>query len=123
MASYGGAQCLGFAVHVAVRRAKASCDRVSFFGVNGTFSVFGGSRGSVFEVSGVLWGVGVAELLAVEGLLYSMGDGVGRYLIDDVGRTWSDVIFLGEYVPHPDGPKWTDDGVCLPYSARFYGLI
>ena len=123
MASYGGVACLGFAVHVAARKCKVQCDRVSFFGVDGTYSIYGGSRGFVYDVSGVLWGVNVPEMLYIESLLYGFSDAVPRDLVDDVGRVWSNVIFLGEYVPHSDGPKWTDNGVCLPYSARFYGLV
>lgn len=123
MASYGGVACLGFAVHVAARKVKVSCDRVSFFGVDGTYSIYGGSRGFVYEVRGVLWGADLPAMLGVEAMLYGFADAVPRYLIDDVGRTWPNVIFLGEYVPHEGGPKWTDTGVCLPYSARFYGLM
>ncbi len=50
------------------------------------------------------------SLLSVEALLYSFADAYPRELTDDVGRVWENVIFLGEYVPNVDGPKYTDIG-------------
>ena len=80
------------------------------------------TRGRIFEVTGVLIGVDMPGLLASEALLLSYADGIARTLVDPIGRMFLNVYFQGEYLPSPEGPKWTDQGVCLPYRAVFYGL-
>jgi hypothetical protein len=120
--SFGGVDIFGAAVHIQhVPRAGAQ-QTASFFGQDGTLMNWGGTRGRVFEVNGVLLGADIPSLLAAESLLLSYGDGVARILIDPIGRQFPNVYFAGEYVPSPEGPKWTDQGVCLPYRAVFYGL-
>lgn len=122
MATYGGLG-LGVAVHVQALEVEGCAYRTAYFGVDGTTSLYGGSRGWIFHVDGVLWGATPAALLAFEAAVRALPRGVGSILADDVGREWANVIFLGEYVPSAEGPKYTDTGVCLPYTATFYGLI
>lgn len=74
------------------------------------------------EVAGILGGKDIPSLLAAEASLLAYADGIARTLVDHVGRVFRNVIFHGKYVPSPEGPKWTDDGPCLPYHAVFYGL-
>jgi hypothetical protein len=122
MPTYDGVNCFGAAVHVQ-HIPNASAEQInSFFGVDGTVAVYGGSRGRVFHIEGVLFGGDLSELLAAEAFLLSYADGIGRVLVDDSGRVFGNVYYRGEYIPSPDGPKWTDQGVCLPYHAVFYGL-
>ncbi len=85
-------------------------------------TLFAGTRGRTFEVTGLLIGKDIPSLLAAEANLLSYADGIVRILVDPIGRIFPDVIFQGEYLPSPEGPKWTDSGVCLPYRAVFYGL-
>ena len=120
--SFGGADIFGVAVHIQ-HIPRANAHQVdSFFGVNGTVTLFGGTRGRIFEVTGVLVGLDIPSLLASEGLLLSYADGIARTLVDPIGRTFLNVYFRGEYTPSSEGPNWTDQGVCLPYRAVFYGL-
>ncbi len=120
--SYGGADIFGVAVHIQhIPRATAN-QISSFFGVNGAVSLFGGSRGRVFEVTGVLVAPDIPTLIAYEQLLLSYGDGIARTLIDPIGRVFYNVYFQGEYVPYAEGNKWTDQYTILPYRAVFYGL-
>ena len=123
--SYGGVPVFGLAVHIQhVPRANAQ-QVDAFFGVNGNVTLYGGSRGRVFEISGVLWGEDIPSLIAAEANLLSYADGIARTLIDPIGRSFPNVIFQGEYQPSPEGPKPTDSltgGYILPYRAVFHGL-
>lgn len=120
--SFGGVDIFGAAVHIQNIPRSNAHQVNSFFGVNGNVTLFGGTRGRVFEVTGVLIGSDIPDLLAAEALLLSYADGIARTLVDPVGRTFPNVYFRGEYLPSPEGPKWTDRGVCLPYHALFHGL-
>jgi hypothetical protein len=121
--SYGGVPLFGLAVHIQ-HIPKANAQQVDmFFGVDGSVALFGGTRGRMFEVTGVLAGKDIPSLLAAEALLLSYADGIARTLVDPIGRTFPNVIFQGEYTPSPEGPKYTDSGVILPYRAVFRGLI
>jgi hypothetical protein len=65
----------------------------------------------------------IADLNAVEAALLSYADGNAHTLVDDRGREWNNVIFLGEYTPFAQGPKpLATSGWCLPYTAIFHGL-
>jgi hypothetical protein len=120
--SYGGVDIFGAAVHIQ-HIPRANAQQVdSFFGTNGNVTLFGGTRGRTFEVTGVLIGKDIPTLLAAEATLLSFADGIARTLVDPIGRTFPYVIFQGEYLPSPEGPKWTNAGVCLPYRAVFHGL-
>jgi hypothetical protein len=120
--SYGGAPIFGAAVRIQHIPHPNVQQVDSFFGSNGNVTLFGGSRGRTLEVTGVLVGRDLPSLLAAEAVLLSYADGIARTLVDPLGRTFPSVIFQGEYLPSPEGPKWTDTGVCLPYRAVFHGL-
>ena len=103
----------------------------TFFGVSGVLSLFGGARGRTFLVSGVLYDVDLPSLNADEtlflpGLSGSYADGVARVLFDTRGRTWQNVVYLGQFEADPLGPQpgvWgSDSGWILPYRAVFHGL-
>ena len=94
-------------------------------------SVFGGSRGRSFQVSGVLYDVDIPTLNADEdvftpGVDGSVADGVARTLADTRGRSWANVIYLGQFTPDPMGPRpavWAGaSGWAMPYRAVFHGL-
>jgi hypothetical protein len=129
--TYGGAPIFGLAVKIEEVPMQASQQLEAFFGVPGLLSVFGGTRGRTFNVSGVLYDVDIPTLNAVEnvftpGVTGSMADGIARPLFDTRGRTWTNVVYLGQFQPDPMGPRpavWAgSSGWALPYRAVFHGL-
>jgi hypothetical protein len=129
--TYGGVPMFGLAVQIQEVPAASAAQMEAFFGIPGMLSVFGGSRGRSFQVSGVLFDVDIPTLnsdedLFTPGVSGSMADGIARPLFDTRGRTWANVIYLGEYQPDPMGPRpaaWGNgSGWALPYRAVFHGL-
>jgi hypothetical protein len=129
--TYGGVPIFGLAVHIEQVPAQAAAQSEAFFGVPGMLSVFGGTRGRTFQVQGVLYDVDIPTLSLDEniftpGVTGTVADGVARPLFDTRGRTWANVIYLGEFQPHPMGPRpavWGGgSGWALPYRAVFHGL-
>jgi hypothetical protein len=122
MTSYNGASIFGAAVRVQhVARPNAQ-QLNAFFGVTGTQTLFGGGRGRLFLIRGILLGSTIAELNSFEAVFQGYADGVARTLVDPRGRSWPNVIFRGEFVPEPGSPFPTTGGWALPYRAVFYGL-
>ena len=122
MITYGGSNIFGAAVrfqHLANPNAQ---QENSFFGVTGTQTLYGGGRGRMFLVSGVLVGNSLTALNAAEATLQGYADGIARPLVDPRGRVWENVLYKGEFVPDPKGPYPTPDGWALPYRAVFHGL-
>ena len=94
-----------------------------FFGVDGQQTLFGGVRGRTFIISGVLSASNMPTLNAVEATLLSYADGLTHTLVDNRGRIWPNVIFRGEYMPSPMGPRpLAGGGWCLPYRLVMDGL-
>lgn len=97
-----------------------------FFGVNGTMCLHGGERGFVVMVSGVFFGDTVNDVVAMEGNLLSLRDGIPRLLADNAFRIYPNVIFDGAYQAWEHGikPGWVGPylGWALPYKAVFRGL-
>lgn len=122
MMTYNGVNIFGSAVqfqHVAHPRAQQVN---AYFGVSGTQVLDGGGRGRSFYIRGVLTAPTFAGLSAAESQFATFADGVARTLIDPRGRTWSNVVFKGEFVPDPSGPQPAGGGWALPYRAVFHGL-
>jgi hypothetical protein len=129
--TYGGVPIFGAAVRIQQVPEIASQQAEAFFGVPGVLSVFGGHRGRTFQITGVLYDSDLVLLNSDEdvftpGVAGSVADGVARSLSDTRGRTWANVIYLGEFQPDPRGPvpgSWgTGSGWVLPYRAVFRGL-
>jgi len=130
-ATYGDVPIFGMAVRIEQVPAAPGQQVEAFFGVPGVMSVYGGHRGRIFQVSGVLFDEDLDTLNALEnvftpGVDGSMADGVARDLFDTRGRTWTNVVLLGGFQPDPMGPRpgaWNgDSGWVLPYRAVFHGL-
>jgi hypothetical protein len=122
MMTYNGVNIFGSAVrfqHVAHPRAQQVN---AFFGVSGTQVLDGGGRGRSFFIQGVLVAPTIAGLGLAESGFASFADGVARTLIDPRGQVWKNVVFKGEFVPDPRGPKPASGGWALPYRAVFHGL-
>lgn len=129
--TYGGVPIFGAAVRMRQIPVPASQQAEAFFGVPGIMSVFGGHRGRTFEVTGILYDDDISLLNSDEdvftpGVSGTAADGVARVLFDTRGRSWANVVCLGEYQPDPNGPVrglvggfgfWV-----LPYRAIFHGL-
>jgi hypothetical protein len=91
-----------------------------FFGTSGKQSLYGGTRGRLFNVEGVL----VAEdgeastLQSYVDAILSYDDGIGRTLFHDVYGSWDSVIFR-RFEPS----ERVLPGPALPYKAFFEGLV
>ena len=90
-----GQAVFGRAVHTVMEPCDLAMSYSAFFGVNGQYSVFGGSRGRRFDVSGVLAASSVAGLIAARAALLSFQDGAAHILLDTYGVTWPWVVFVG----------------------------
>lgn len=122
MMTYNGEDIFGLAAkcrHVANPRAQ-QVD--AYFGVNGSRLLDGGGRGRTFQVRGVLVAATAEGLAEAEARFAGYADGVARELVDSLGRSWSNVVFKGEFSPDPLGPVPTAAGWALPYRAVFHGL-
>jgi hypothetical protein len=129
--TYGGVPIFGLAVKIEEVPLQCAQQLEAFFGVPSMMSVFGGTRGRTFNISGVLYDVDLPTLNSDEdiftpGVDGSVADGVARPLFDTRGRTWANVIYLGQFQPDPMGPRpavWSGSaGWALPYRAVFHGL-
>ena len=95
----------------------------SFFGINGNVTLYGGSRGRIHEIAGVLLAGDLPSLLQAEATLLTYADGIARTYTDTQGRSWPNTIFHGEYQPSPEGPRpAADQGWCLPFRCVLHGL-
>lgn len=125
-----GEEVFGIAVSMQMVPTPTAQQLAEFFGVNGLFQSFGGSRGRTFMVEGSLIGEDIPALNALESDLLSFADGVGRQLSDTRGRTWPSVVFRNEYQADPHGPRpatWFDGddlvgGWALRYKLVLHGL-
>jgi len=118
-----GSPVFGYAVNV-VHNPHPNAQQINeFFGINGVQTLFGGSRGRTFMISGVLADVDLPSINDDEALLLSYADGLPHTLVDNRGRVWFNVIFRGEYQPFEQGPRWlAGGGYCLPYKLTMTGL-
>ena len=122
MATYDGFAIFGRSVSISVLSAPGEFQRTAFNGQNGLYSLFGGQRGHVFQVEGVLYGADLTALFAARALIESYNDGLSRVLIDTAGYSWGQVVFNGDYSP---AGKYTygHGGIVQPYRCSFTGLI
>jgi hypothetical protein len=109
---------------IVVHNPHPNAQQISqFFGINGQQTLFGGTRGRSFRISGVLSASTMSALNAAESTLLSYADGLTHTLVDNRGRIWPNVIFRGEYAPSSSGPRpLAGGGWCLPYRLVMEGL-
>lgn len=121
MASYDGFD-LGYACRVEMLPAPSELQVNAFFGVSGVQTLWGGNRGRIFTVNAVAAGANAAAVDAKRDTLLSYADGIGRVLVDDVGASWSYVIFTGQF--QFTGPYGVAGGLVVrPYTAVFRGNV
>ena len=125
MASLGGLDVFGLSVKIRARPAAVGAADLQLLRDQRIQVVWGGTRGRGFFVSGVLVGEDISVLTAAEAVLLSYDDGIGRVLVDTLGRVWPAVVFSGQYQPDPMGPRPLagDVGWGLPYKATFFSLL
>jgi hypothetical protein len=129
--TYDGFPIFGLSVKMQMLPNATQHQIDAFFGVGGTVSLFGGSRGRVFLIGGVLFAneefddaSTIATINSLEGIIHSYADGVARILTDTRGNAWPFVVFRDEFQPDPMGCRPAgDQGWCLPYKCIFHGLI
>jgi hypothetical protein len=129
-ATLDGNAIFGLAVKIQHVLRPSVNDLAEFFGINGLFSNFGGTRGRILVVEGVLIGQDIPSLNLNEGTFETYVDGAAHILTDSRGRAWSNVIFQGDFQPDPRGPAplvgyYNGDGSqwwALPYRAAFLAL-
>jgi hypothetical protein len=120
MATLNGDNIFGFSVQMPSQMNPTSQQLNSFFGVNGLQSLYGGLRGRVFMISGVLFGATLGDLAAAQNAWENYVNGIGYELVDTMGRAWSPVL-LQPLVPQ--GRILVDyRGFYLPYQGGAIGL-
>ena len=126
-----GAPIFGWAVRMLHQQHPSAQQIVEFFGVDGTFALYGGSRGRVFAVRGFLVGQDLPTLNQAQSVFDTsvagnIADGVGRTLFDTRGRTYLNVVYRGEFEEEEGGPRpgsWpTGSGYVLPYRLMLHGV-
>lgn len=127
MATYGGASVFGGSVTVEMTPAPSESQVSAFFGVSGTFSTFGGTRGRSFRVTGLLGGATPEAVAAARDTLLSYDDGIGRVLYDPVENvSWPQVVFTGAFRwTGPFGAAATAGSTLWvrPYECLFVGRV
>jgi hypothetical protein len=121
-ATYGGVAIFGLVESFVATVNPVARQVTAFPGVNGLLSKFLGSRGTTYRIRGVLNDNSLGALNADEQVLLSYADGIARTLTDVRGRSFSNVVFDGEYDPDPMGPRPTDTGWALRYTMIMHGL-
>jgi hypothetical protein len=121
MASYDGVPLFGRSVSIRMEQNPSAKQLVSFFGLNGVYSLGGGGRGRTFFIQGVLAASSDAELSSLMGLILSYDDNIARVLVDTVGNTWPEVVFdrfqPGERYMH------ANTAALIDYRMTMIGLI
>jgi len=125
-AFYDGSPIFGLSVRCVHMPQENAMQMAAFFGVNALQSIMGGTRGRIFQISGLFYGPLPIDCVTQELFLLSYADGIGRTLIDTTGVSWSNVIFSGLYSRQNNGQFGVlCDGsgyFCLPYSCVFKGV-
>lgn len=123
MVTLGGSAIFGLAITVQMVEAEPAMQVDSFFGLDGTVSLFGGTRGRTFVVRALMVGADASGLAANLQALWNHNDGVGRVLVDSLGIAWPDVVYRGF---RQEGPiQWLAGGagLALPYTVILEGRI
>ena len=115
LCTYSGLSLFGQAVRCKMMQAPSAAQINEFFGVNGKSQLYGGSRGRIFAIDGVLWS-GDGPVGTQLALLLSFDDGVGRVFYHDLWGSWPGVVFR-QYEPARILPDSS-----LIYKAAFEGL-
>ncbi|MGO9463086.1 MAG: hypothetical protein ACLQIB_04405 [Isosphaeraceae bacterium] len=123
MPTLDGNPVFGYASHVRHNPHPSAQQFNAFFGINGQQTLHGGSRGRTFLISGVFAGSSFYDITNAEAALLTYADGQPHTLVDNLGRTWANVIFRGDYEPFAEGPRpLAGGGWCLPFKCVMEAL-
>jgi hypothetical protein len=121
MPTYDGNSIFGYATKTRMEVNPSAAQINEFFGTTGMQSLFGGGRGRVFLIEGVLGADSTSDLNSAIALILSYDDGVGRVFEHPIWGAWPSVVFR-RWIPGErflfSGGNWY-----LPYKAQFDGLI
>jgi hypothetical protein len=120
--SYDGTYLFGRSVTVVMDQNPTEKQYNTFFGISGVLSLWGGGRGRLFMISGVLTGSDATALAAARALILSYDDGLARVLVDTLGVAWPGVIF-DRFQQDGRILQLAGGGLAMPYRASFIGLI
>jgi len=73
----------------------------AFMGVNGVQTIYGGSRGDTFNITGMFVADDLAGIAAAEADLLSFADGQIHTFVDNLGRSWQNIVFKKQYSHDP----------------------
>jgi hypothetical protein len=127
MATYGGIDIF-IRPFATTHNPRPSAQQLSdFFGVSGQQALWGGFRGRLLEISGMLYAPDMDTLNAYEGVWTApqtglKGDGIARDLVDTRGRTWPSCLCM-DFQPESQvriDPQW---GYFFRYRSAFHGLV
>lgn len=121
-AYFGGTNIFGTAIQCRRVDHPPANQVITFFGVNGTVTVFGGSRGRLWNIQGVLVGVNSLDIAAQEALIDTYNDGLARVFTDTYGTNWAAVVYRGGY-QQTEKPGFTENGIVQPYRMSLHGLV
>jgi hypothetical protein len=111
-----GSLIFGLSVTMTPEDAPPAEQRNAFFGVGGVQSLFGGTRGVVFAIRGVMYGVDLPSFNAAVAQYRSFIDGLGHTLSDTSGQSWFPVVLQPMRL---EGRRMRDDsGFYQAYGAR-----
>lgn len=121
MPGYDGVPLFGRSVKVRHEPNPSKKTYTEFYGLHGLYMTFGGSRGRMFFVEGILNAVDDPTLDNWVATILSYDDGVGRVLVDTRNQAWPEVVF-DRFQP---GDRYLkgEQGAFLEYRMTFMGLI
>lgn len=124
--TWDGNPMFGEAVSIVEIPNAAAYQAAAFFGVEGVLSTYAGTRGRIFQVSGLFTGLSPAEVISLRYAWNAYIGAPGTTLVDTMGIAWYPVIFKGELQVEAGGPKpaVTAGGGqwALPYRMVLQGL-
>lgn len=122
MPLYDGGNIFGLATNVAYGPIPCVRQENQYFGLDGTQSLHGGTRGGQIQVHGVLSGSSYGDVIAAEALINSYVDGIARTFVDNYGRSFNAVIIVSELTPDAMGIKPSTQGFSMAYTVMLQRL-
>ncbi len=123
-ATLDGIPCFGVAVHITPQANPDHVQINAYPGINGLQVMDMGSRGRVFQVTGLMIGSTPGDVEANEVSLENFADGLPHLLISTAGGIWQNVTYRREY--HPTGKfvfLASGNGWGRSYSLLLHGLL
>ena len=122
---FDGNAIFGLAVRVVQEPVPIEVQRSTYFGLAGAKSLYGGSRGRMFQVTGLLQGNDPDGLVAAENAIRNYADGFKYQFKDTFGRVYDQVMFHGDIKMDPRGPGYDcqTGGWIIAYALTLIGLI